>query len=476
MADSVKVNIISGFDAKGIQQAKAGIAQVGQASAAAASGVDGLGQASGQTLGKLKGAASSAAALSAALGASGGGVAAGARAASAGMQGFATGGWWGLILALLVAAAAAWISWKEKVKTALAESTKAFREHLTELQKNRLDTLVARYNELARSIKDAASAAAALNAASARGESAQTRLTVGRLQAERDTALSSTSDPAARKAIELRYAAQIAAVETQAAKVAAQYAQNAAAARLEAARAEQAAAQNQVKNLTRELTQTTLKDDVSKKLSAARLDALRASQAAAAAELDLQAADTEVTIARENILRSETEHAQKLSALTQAASDRLAASVELASAEAAAATLQQNLNAAIKDETKARSDAARAAARSESAGKGLLKDYVAGQVDKYKRQQSDMAEEEKFKDRVERLRQRRDSGRRLSERDRLTLDFADQRARAIEANDARAKRMGGAADAAARQQQLLTDQLSELRDIKTRLDAAIKVN
>ena len=477
MADAVRVGIVSQFDATGATQARNSLRGLSTAARTTDGDVNAAGLASSAAGRAMRGGASGAAALSAAMGAGNSSVAATARGASAAMAGFAAGGIWGLLIAGITSAVAAWMNYREKIKQALKESTEAFKKHLGEIVTDRLERTVEIYKKQADAIKEKARAAQQLSDAFERQSKAEAQATSAALEGEKATKLSTETDPAKRKQIELDYAQRIAMVELNAAKESAQYAENEAKAKLAAAKQLAELADGRVGTLSAQLGQSTEKarPEIQKKLDEAKIAQIAAINDVRAAEENLKAATMDVANSRTRIELSESNYAIKLDEIARGLDVRKAQAFELSAAEGSLESATRDLANAMDAEKKALASAGRAGGRAEDAEKGTLKSFVGRQTDKYKAQQEEQKEERKFKREIADLKERRASGRVLSEEDRWKLDFAEQRGRAVEDNMARQKKDMESAKDAGQMASNIAQTVTELQEIKTNLQKALEV-
>jgi len=411
------------------------------------------------------------------MGSGNSGVAATARGASAALAGFAAGGVWGLLIAAITAGVAAWLNYREKMKKALEESTAAFKRHLSEIVTDRLERTVEIYKKQADAIKEKARAAQQLSDAFERQSKSEAQATAMALEGEKATKISTETDPARRKQIELDYAQRIAMVELTAAKEAAQYAENEAKTKLAAARQLAGLAGGKVGALSAQLGQSTdtARPEIQKKLDEAKIAQIAAINDVRAAEANLSAATVEVANSRTRIELSESNYAIKLDEVARDFERRSAQGLELSTAEAYLESATRELAGAMDAERKALAAAGRAGGRAEDAEKGTLKKFVGRQTEKYKAQQEEMREEQKFKREIADLKERRKSGRVLSEEDRWKLDFAEQRGRAVEANMEKQRKEMEAAKDAGKMAADMAQAVSELQEIRTNLQKALEV-
>lgn len=503
MADSVKVKIISGFDATGVRQFQAGMKDVQSSARNADAALAGTGNAMTGLTSKAKQGAGAVTAIAGALGQGTGGIATGAKLASGAMTGFATGGWVGLLTAGAVAVAMHFINIREAAKKAAAEMKAAFQSGLEDAKIKQVERLSREYQDLTRSIDAAGSALARtgsandrLNRAGGSLDAARATDTQRNIEAGYSTRLSTAATPEARAAIEAeknleltkaRNAENIRAAQTEANNAAASASRERQAAALAKERLE--AAKEQL-NLTtiegagipsggkwdkaREKNDAEIRkaeEDVAKY----ETEVAASAATVTAAQFDLEAATVRLSTVRTEAALAENEAVDKQKAVSDAMDKREAALLEAAANDSTAASLQADLNAAIKEESAARSAAARALGRSEAAGTGTLKDYVSRRKAESRDQIDGQKEEGKFKREIADLKERRATGRKLSREDQLTLDFAEQRGRAVEANGARAEREGGKADAASGSQKVLSEQLAELKKLNANLEKNVTV-
>jgi hypothetical protein len=468
---------VSQFDASGVAQAKDSLRGLSRSANVGGTAVAGSGFAASTAGRAMRGGASGAAALSAAMGSGNSGVAATARGASAALAGFAAGGVWGLLIAAITAGVAAWMNYREKVKKALEESTAAFKRHLSEIVTDRLERTVEIYKKQADAIKETARASQQLSDAYERQSKSEAAATAMALEGEKATKLSTETDPARRKQIELDYAQRIAMVELTAAKEAAQYAENEARSRLAAARQLAALAGGKVGALSAQLGQSTEKarPEIQKKLDEAKIAQIAAINDVRAAEAGLSAATVEVANSRTRIELSESNYAIKLDEIARGLDVRKAQGFELSAVEGELESATLDLANAMDAEKKALASAGRAGGRAEDAEKGTLKKFVGRQTEKYKAQQEEMREEQKFKKEIADLKERRKSGRVLSAEDRWKLDFAEQRGRAVEANMEKQRKEIEAAKDAGKMAADMAQAVSELQEIRTNLQKALEV-
>jgi len=369
------------------------------------------------------------------------------------------------------------LNYREKMKKALEESTAAFKRHLSEIVTDRLERTVEIYKKQADAIKEKARAAQQLSDAFERQSKSEAQATAMALEGEKATKISTETDPARRKQIELDYAQRIAMVELTAAKEAAQYAENEAKTKLAAARQLAGLAGGKVGALSAQLGQSTdtARPEIQKKLDEAKIAQIAAINDVRAAEANLSAATVEVANSRTRIELSESNYAIKLDEVARDFERRSAQGLELSTAEAYLESATRELAGAMDAERKALAAAGRAGGRAEDAEKGTLKKFVGRQTEKYKAQQEEMREEQKFKREIADLKERRKSGRVLSEEDRWKLDFAEQRGRAVEANMEKQRKEMEAAKDAGKMAADMAQAVSELQEIRTNLQKALEV-
>lgn len=158
MSDSVRLDIISGFDARGITAAKAGMASTAAAARSATVSANALGSSPGfdALTKKAKMGAGAVTQLAGALGNSSGGIATTAKIASGAMTGFATGGWIGLAVAGAATVAMHFLNLREEAKRAAEAMKAAFRHGLEQAKARQIDNLKKEYASLTKEIDLAA--------------------------------------------------------------------------------------------------------------------------------------------------------------------------------------------------------------------------------------------------------------------------------------------------------------------------------
>lgn len=482
MADSIKLSIISGFDATGANQAKAAAASLEVANQRRRKSEEDLNDAAGKSLKTMKAGAAGAAALAGALGTGSGGVAAAARMASGGMAAFAAGGAWAAAIAVIVSGIAMLVDRFQRAKAAASEfakeSRKAFDARLLDIQKQRLDGIVSGHKALVDALNAEAKARNDINAAAEKTMAAEFRNQALNLKGGMATALEGVSDPGERKRIELEYAEQIAAVEREAAKVAAQSAENAARRKLEIARRELESARDYVKTLEGEQGRSKLSEDILKELESADTQV-----AAAGGEVD--AAQEELTAALLNLKNVTTENAisQTLSAQAQLALQKQLEERErnaraLAAAEEQIAATEAALQTALKEEISARTAAAAALRkeayrdRSVAGGSGR---FVSDRIAKREAAKEEADQLEEDQRRAANLRRKQKAGTKLSRRDAEFLDIFGDFEQLRNAGRVGVKAFDAEKNAQ-RQVDLLQQHLGELQGIRADLQAAVTLN
>jgi hypothetical protein len=266
-------------------------------------------------------------------------------------------------------------------------------------------------------------------------------------------------------------------VELNAAKESAQYAENEAKTKLAAAKQLAALAGGRVGALSEQLGQSTEKarPEIQKKLDEAKLAQIAAINDVRAAEAGLSAATFEIANTRTRIQLSESNYAIKLDEIARGLDVRKAQAFDLSAVEGSLESATRDLANAMDAEKKALASAGRAGGRAEDAEKGTLKEYTDNKIAKYRGQQLREKEEKKFEKEIKDLKERRASGRVLSEEDRWKLDFAEQRGRAVEDNMARQKKDMESAKDAGQMASNIAQTVTELQEIKANLQKALEV-
>lgn len=494
MSDSIKVKIISGFDATGVREAQSGLARV-TASTSGLSTANKLSQEAakrtaeemGKKAARMRQAAAAGAALSAALGNGSGGLAVVMRGLGAVVGGIVSGPMG--LLTLGVTAIGGTIALLSKItadnKRKMAEmraeyekSKAAFQQGIENTLRARVEALGNSYGTLADKIAAAGAAAQAIRGAMTGLSTAETRFQTAAVDAETQTAMSGAETPQDKKVIELTGQLKRLQIENRAALDAAQVTKSNAAADITRAQQVADAQKQYVAELQDEVNtlQATGKDklahEASKKLTEAREKLAKDIAAIRPLEFALAEATMEIETVRIQTAMRENDAVNALENYKLKIQRAAAAKEELGAKESELASQTADLAIATREEAKARDAAARAQSRADAAAKGPLHQFVADQKAKADQQKEDANEERKFKRKVEELKRRRDRGVKLSENDRQTLDFAEQRGRAVEQNELASKNYTERANLLAREgaerQEETNTLLKEIKDLLSR--------
>lgn len=481
MPDSIKIGIISGFDETGANQAKTALNGVANAAVRQNAAIQASNAATGGAMKTMKAGAAGAAALSGALGSGQGGLATAARAASGGLNAFATGGIWAAVIAVGVSIVASLIEKFQRAKEAAAafakESRKAFDAKLLDIQKARLESITAGHKALIETLHAETKARNDLNAAADKTMAAEFRAQALNLKGGLTTALEGVTDPAERKKIELDYAQQIADVEREAAKIAAQSAENTARRKLESAKRELDLTRQQVKTLEGEQGRSKLGKEILKELEGADQAVAVASGEVASAEEELRAASLNLANVMTEGAIEQTQSAQAQMELQRQIETRERNARAAAAAEEQIASTEEALDAALREHIAA-SQAAAAATRKEA----FRDRVVAGGADAFigdrlaKREAAkDKADQlERDEARAANLHRKRNAGTKLSKRDSEWLNLFDEWEGMRNAGRVGAKAFDAEKNAQ-QQVNLLTQHLAELQGLRADILSAMTI-
>lgn len=474
MNDSVKLSIISGFDPKGVNDAKAGMTSAAAAARAQSAATRGAADAqtsasdtSASMTKNMRGAAAGTAALSAALGQGTGGLAATARGAGAAFGALAAGPL-ALLITGIAALAGAWAVAKQRQK----EATDAQDAQVKKIQATRLDNLVNEYHRVREAIQGGYKISEAFNASILRLSDARSKTAETRYGAEAMTRESAATSPEAKQRVRLDEGYKAAERAAATAREAATEAENIAFKKLALAREEAAAAADNLANLRAEYETSSEKKKIAAEIMSAQKEVRETSAAIKTAENDALAASEGIVTAMETGRVETTLAAQRISDFERALELSHAAAMEISANEAEMAgltadqsSLQRAVNAALQRKQAALDKA-------DAAGAVPLGKWVANQKAMNDGKKAASEDEADFRDNVQKIKDKQGRGIRISRADQETLDLIAQRGRITAAAEAAGAKKSPEAVLLAE----VVSQLSELKDINANLKGNLKAN
>lgn len=454
MSGSVKVKIISGFDATGIRQAQAGMNAVRDSAGKAAVSNDNLAGSSARVTGDMRRAAAAASAMSGAMGQGTGGASVAARGLGAVLGAIGTGPV-GIAIAGIGAITATLGYFKAKAEAAKKELEKL----QNDMQNMRLDAAIAKWDKLSQAMETQIKYSKELRAINADIAREQAGRNVGGNGAQR-------KEPGAAQALgeaQVDYAdagKRVSLANGRVADLQERFERSGGEAKAKALQALLKAQEEQLQAIN------AYNISIAKlRLSAQKLDTATMEDAQSTNEKELEIAA---------MIKEEEDALDKKKTATEKAT---AAMLDVAQKESELASLQSDLARAIKDETDARNAAAKltdaanqqASTRDAIAGKGASA-FIAGR----EKDRGDATDEEKQNEkdakRAARLSKKEKAGTKLSKRDEGWLDLYQEWDSAKKQGNA-----GGAkADAAKRQLNAADKAKSEQVGIESKLDENLK--
>jgi len=346
---------------------------------------------------------------------------------------------------LAVAALGATIYWISKQYSdqiakhkLLVESTLGMQKRLAMSLELRVGKVAKAYDDMAKAMARVAAQKNALESASAKNDESVVVGQVALLTAQSEQAQAKARTPEIAKEIELDYARKIAEVELAGAVVAAQYRENEAKRELNDAEKLKRMKVRELNEL-RDLADIEADMPIKKrqptlnKIAKAEEELKEMDRPILTAQMNLEAAINDVKTAR-------LKEAVGVSAAMSAIENNIKQSKEDYERRKRMGEVEGKLYALTEKQSKLmdaknRRDAVQnvAARKADAAGRVPLKDWIENQRKENEEKRVAVEEEEKFKDQIKRLEEKKARGIKLSRHDEETLQLREQRRRILEA-------------------------------------------